>query len=412
MRYASLAVLAVTLVGSGLFAYGVHQAGKRAEITHGPRVREITPQMLSTADEQAAPPKLDTPTAVASVDPGIVPQASVAGAQFGIAAGGALGYLGQSDLDKYFADLSALGAKWVRWDLDWNIVQPSGPTAYQWEAIDRVQATAEKNGVQSLAILTYTPPWARQSACSDNPHCAPADPAAFGRFAGAAAGRYKGRINYWEVWNEPNFTFFWLPQPNVSSYISVLRSAHSNIKAANSSATVLSGGLAASGDEPDGSIAPITFIRALYTQQAQGSFDAVSLHPYTFPAVPSYQAWWNRWQQIDPIRNLMVASGDANKKVWLTEFGAPTGGPGQTYAANQLEDFTYGQDFMGEAAQQTLLQEAAKAYQDRIDWMGPFFWYSLKDEGQGRSDPENFFGLLRYDGSKKPAYTTYQNLIK
>ncbi len=406
-------VVAGLFFAAGAVALAVHMRSDPVETTHGPRLSEITPQMLSDATEKTEPAPVDANAAKTATLPKISTPVSVpATTGLGIAAGGGLAYLDQSDLDRYFNDLSALGVKWVRWDVDWNVVQPNSAAVYEWDSIDRVQATADRYSIQSLAILTYTPPWARSGACKGDPHCAPADVAAYGRFAGTAAARYKGRIDNWEVWNEPNFTFFWKPQPNVTAYAALLRQAYGEIKASNPNATVLSGGLAASGDEDDGSLSPITFMQGIYTQKSNTSLDAVSLHPYTFPAMPSYKAWWNRWQQIDPIRSLMVQNGDSGKKIWLTEFGAPTGGPGVGYTANQLNDFKYGKDYMQEAAQQTLMQEALQGYWDREAWMGPFFWYSLKDESQNTGDPENFFGLLRYDGSKKPAYTTFQNAIK
>ena len=39
------------------------------------------------------------------------------------------------------------------------------------------------------------------------------------------------------------------------------------------------------------------------------------------------------------------------------------------------------------------------------------FWYSLKDASNKKNDTENFFGLLRYSGSKKPAYEVFKNII-
>jgi polysaccharide biosynthesis protein PslG len=329
-------------------------------------------------------------------------------AESGIAAGGGLVYLGQSDLDAYFADLQALGVGWVRWDVDWSVVQPDDATHFSWQETDRVTATAYRYGIKSLAILTYTPPWARDEQCRSTKHCHPADPATFGRFANTVVDRYHDKIQHWEVWNEPNFAYFWEPRPNVDNYASVLQAAYSGIKKADPQALVLSGGLAASGDEADGSIAPITFISRLYQLKANQYIDAVALHPYTYPALPNYQAWWNRWLQIDSIRQLMVQQGDTAKKIWLTEFGAPTGGPGRAFGTDQLDNFEYGRDFMQEQAVAALAQEALGLYCQRSQWMGPFFWYSLKDESTARDSSENFFGLLRFDGSKKPAYAVFQ----
>lgn len=331
--------------------------------------------------------------------------------EYGIAAGGGLIYLDQNGLNKYFDSLKALGVRWVRWDIDWGVIQPKNSTEYQWERADRVVMTAKRYGIESLGIITYTPAWATDESCVKKLHCEPANPKDFGYFAGEVASRYKDTIIYWEIWNEPNYTFFWKPKPNIENYAAVLKESYIAIKKANPAAVVLNGGLAATGNEIDGSISPIDFIRTLYVQKANQYFDAVSLHPYTYPALPSYRAWWNRWQQIVPIHQLMVTNGDGEKKIWITEFGVPTGGPGEAYAANQLREFRYGVDFMYENSQRYLMTEATNFYRQHIDWMGPFFWYSLKDSSNERDTTENFFGLLHYDGSKKPAYDLLKQLI-
>lgn len=337
---------------------------------------------------------------------------SVASNDFGIAAGGAPIYLGQADLDIYFKQLSDLGVGWVRFDIPWKVVEPKKGT-YNWTGADRVVNTAKKYGIQSLVIINYAPAWAAKSgasACDGDQNCAPKDPVVFGGFAAAVAARYKSSVSYFEIWNEPNYISFWMPKPNVADYAAVLKSSYTAIKKANPNAVVIGGALAPSGDEADGSIAPVTFIKALYSAKGKDFFDALSLHPYTYPASPDYVADWNSWQQIATTRQIMVDNGDSAKKIWLTEYGAPTGGPGKVHNLNQLE-FEYGSDYMSEAAQQQLVQKALELYQKDKAFFGPFFWYSLKDEGMDTNLTENFFGLLRYDGGKKPAYDTFRNAI-
>ena len=67
---------------------------------------------------------------------------------------------------------------------------------------------------------------------------------------------------------------------------------------------------------------------------------------------------------------------------------------------------------MKETAQKSLMVEILDFYRKNQDFMGPFFWYSLKDDSNRCSTTENFFGLLRYDGSEKPAYEFFKSVIE
>jgi len=330
---------------------------------------------------------------------------------FGIAAGGGLTYLDQNSLNKYFKSLKSLGVKWVRWDIDWSVVQKENSENYDWHRVDRVVEMARKYGINSLGIITYAPKWAAPESCGSDSKCEPADPEAFGRFAGEAARRYKDTISFWEIWNEPNLTHLWGPRSNAIRYAEVLKEAYLEIKKENPQATVLSGGLASTGNDDNGNISPMNFLKTLYEVGANQYFDAVALHPYTFPVLPSYKKGWNHWQDILPVRQLMDDNSDGSKRIWITEFGAPTGGPGKSFATNKFRKFKFGTDYMKKSAQCKIMEEAISFYRDHTDWMGPLFWYSLRDASSNKSDTENFFGLLRYDGSEKPAYEVYKNAI-
>lgn len=329
--------------------------------------------------------------------------------ELGISAGGNLVYMGQEDLDRYFQDLKDLGAIWVRWDIDWSIIQPNRPDGYEWNGTDRIASTAKKYGIKSLGIITYAPQWAQTNSCPSGYHCPPADINTFANFAGKVAARYRDSIDTFEIWNEPNYYIFWYPNANAGKYAELLKATYGKIKEANSGATVISGGLVMT-DSDGKSISPTSFMNSLYDSGAKNYFDAVAVHPYSYPLSPNYSADWNGWKQMNSVRQTMISRGDGGKKIWLTEYGAPTGGSGKRCSLDQL-DFTYNQDYMSEDAQQAMAKDATNLYIQNNSWMGPFFWYNLRDESAEGTSPEDFFGLIRYDGSKKPAYETLKNVF-
>lgn len=349
-----------------------------------------------------------TPSPMPSPTLSPVPIVKVFKKEVGIAASGGLPGFGQAELLEYFEDLKQLGVGWVRWDFEWSSIQWSGKDSYDWADSDRVVGLANKSGFKILGVIAYAPEWAQASDCRGGFACAPADPIAFGKFAGEVARRYSAKgVHSWEIWNEPNIVGFWRPRPSVEAYGRILKSAYIQIKRADPEAVVLTGGLAATADEGV-NIAPITFIRHLYELGGGENFDGIALHPYSFPALPSFPAGWNFWQQMRVIRQLMVTNGDESKPLWITEYGAPTGGPGRSRETINLFGFDHGRDFMSEAAQARLAKDALNLYFKIKEPMGPFFWYSLKDEGLNQETPENFFGLVRFDGSRKPAYDVFK----
>ena len=333
------------------------------------------------------------------------------GHSYGIAAGGSLGTLNDDQLDKRMAGIAAMGAKWVRFDFNWSLIQPNTAASYDWRLYDRLILAAQKHKLFILGILDYTPEWARASACKDSDKCHPADPQQFAQFARVVANRYKNRgLHYWEIWNEPNNPQFWQPAASPAEYTRLLQAASSALKAEDKDAYIITAGLSPQ-ETDDTAYAPIDFLSGVYEAGGKNSFDAVAHHPYTFPISPKstpFHAWNQMVDTKKGLRGLMLNNGDGNKKIWITEYGAPTGGPGpiSTVESPKLEQHPFVVD---ENLQAKLLTDAADLYKS-YDWVGPFMYYSYEDVGTTHDTNENFFGLLRADGSQKPAYQVFRSI--
>lgn len=301
-------------------------------------------------------------------------------------------------------DMKAMGITWIRYDISWNKIQAAGPDSYDWRTTDRLQANLQSMGFKSLAILDYTPPWARRSECPNDDKCAPKDPQQFAKFASEAVAHYKDKgISTWEIWNEPNLYKFWKPAPNASDYTQLLKAAAAAVRLQQPNAFILSGGCGR-GDMGSGGILPLDFLTQMYAAGGGTVINAVSVHPYSFPLAPV-----NTWGDVEAVHTMMAKNGDDTKQVWVTEYGGPTGGPKMAAAQANPRD-TRGIDHVSEAAQAEMMTDAVHAF-GRYPWAGPFMWYNYKDIGTDPSDRENFYGLLRNDGTPKPAYTTYKQLI-
>lgn len=322
----------------------------------------------------------------------------------GISYGDTLVWMSDERLGQALDDAADLGAKWVRADLSWADIQSDGPDAYQWPLFDRVLDAAQKRGLRVLPVLAYTPAWARVAGCTEA-SCAPADPAAFARFADAAARRYAPRgMHVWEIWNEPNLGF-WKPAPDPAGYAALLKATSRVIRAADQDATIVLGGLVPTETGPD-RISPEEFT-TLVLRDAGDVVDAVGFHPYTYPHLASdHTLLGTSWDGIGRLRNALTSLGRPQMPIWLTETGAPTGGPGRASDGGSGLDVTHvTEDRQAAIAADVITTAATTPLVDAV------FWYSDRDLGTDSSTSENFFGLRRADGSEKPAYAALRGAL-
>jgi hypothetical protein len=311
--------------------------------------------------------------------------------QLGIAAGGHLHNLKGKSLARELNGYRRAGARWIRFDVNWSVVQHRGPRSYNWAPFDRVIRGARARGIAVLGMIAYTPRWARSGSHDLNP---PRNAAAYAKFAAAVARRYAPLgVHHWEIWNEPNMAFFWRPRPRPAAYTRLLQAAYVAIKGADPGAFVVSGGLAPSAGEGS-NIPPIAFLRSMYANGARGYFDALGHHPSTFPYLPSVRQPWSPWFQMfgtNPnLLSVMVTHGDVGKSIWLTEYGAPTRGRRSVSERRQAQILTSAYRLVG-------------AY----PWAGPLFWYSFRDR-RASGNWWDFCGLVRQNYSRKPAFRAYR----
>lgn len=316
---------------------------------------------------------------------------------------------------EYFRDMKSMGANWVRFDLPWNAIQPVDAEHFKWETYDTLVENALAAGLQIDAIIDFTPAWARGTGDPKSSACPPASPEQFAAYAAAVVKHYAGKLASVEIWNEPNIYQFWKPVPDAAQYVPLLKAAYTAIKAIDPKLTVLSAGLSASFDDSKTHhyIDQRTFLTQMYALGAKDFFDALAFHPYSYPIPPGtyqvYSAWSSMAQTPKNLRAIMTANGDGGKQLWLTEYGAPTDGPDPVSATCDSFVFT-GRRKVDECLQARIVTEAI-ALTKNDDSFGPFFLYSYIDRGTSTKSQENFYGVVKYDGTHKQGYDAVKAAI-
>jgi hypothetical protein len=280
-----------------------------------------------------------------------------------------------------FAAVKAAGAQWIRWNLPMETEEVT-QGQFNWFTTPEIQA-ALAAGLKVDALLSTAPSWAATADGSPSP-------TAFAAFARAAVQEYAPLgISTYEIWNEENDTQAWGAAFTPADYTALLKASYAAIKAVDPSATVIVGGMAPAADAANSvSYEPVTFLTQMYADGAQGSFDAVALHPYSFPDLPDQTDSWNPFTYLPTLHQIMVANGDGSKQIWLTEYGAPTSGVATAVSPTvQAQSFT-------EAFQW------AQGY----SWVGPLFAFDWEPSSY---DTYGDYGIFNTDGTPTPAGTAF-----
>ena len=117
------------------------------------------------------------------------------------------------------------GFHWVKQLFSWQDIEGAGKGKYDWTKTDRIVDQVEKAGLKLIVRVSQDP---------DRPFWAgnPPDNAGdYADFLAAVASRYKGRIQAYQIWNEPNLAREWgNKRPDPAGYARMLKMAYSAIK--------------------------------------------------------------------------------------------------------------------------------------------------------------------------------------
>lgn len=292
---------------------------------------------------------------------------------YGFSVGASQIWMSAQDADRELDAAALTNARWLRVHVDWHAVEKV-KGEYDWGYVDHWIDGARARGMRVLGLITNTPDWAKAPGTAL--YAPPTDPADYAAFAAAVAKRYRDRVTDWELWNEPNLPrFLGFAESRAAVYVGLLKAAYPAIKAVQPNSTVISAGLSPA----VGVDGPANFLNDMYVNGAKGYFDAVAMHPYVFPAGLAADPD-NAWSDLARAHDVMTLNGDGDKKVWMTELGAPTSDPAAEGVSQQ------------EQAKQILDVLAGLA---AAGWVGPAFIYSIRDvDSANRGNREDNFGAL------------------
>jgi O-antigen ligase len=237
-------------------------------------------------------------------------------AQRGVGVNVALEQYDEAQLKAEVAQIKQAGFSWLRQTFPWAQIEPE-QGQFAWEKWDHV--VQNSGGLNLIAVLDTAPPWASASS-----FYAPTSTLQFANFARSLALRYGDRIDYYQIWDEPNLGDRWRGEVNPVEYAELLRQARDAIRQVDPTATIILAGLAPTVETSTANLADWLFLRRLYEAGARDLFDAAAGKPYGFDTPPDdhrIDPGILNFQHLVLLREEMEQHGDAGKALWATQFG-------------------------------------------------------------------------------------------
>ena len=273
--------------------------------------------------------------------------------------------------------IKGAGFNFVRWGMGWEAIEKS-PGVFDWTATDAIFENLRRVGLSSIVIVgggnhLYSTwlelprvPGVRETSVPAPPE-SDAARMAWERFAAGAAKRYADDPVTWEIWNEPDLSIFWPPQPDPDAYAQLVSTTCGAIKAVVPGATVVA---------PSTAALPVRvpkFYTALADADISGCLDGLSMH--------SYRIEYGRQPDPESVERENLASRALLGRIsarWrtlpilCTEWGYPTSAVGPETQSAYLA--------------RTYLANLASG-------IGTTVWYEWKDSRNEVLNPESHFGL-------------------
>lgn len=299
------------------------------------------------------------------------------------------------------SEASNLGVSWTRVRFQWAEVQAGGPGTWT-PSVSEAQINGEIGaGRMVVGLLIGVPDWARDANGLPSGLNLPFDDPnnTWGVFVRETVSRYNGRISHWIIWNEPDIGDASAPghtwNGSVEDFFQLQRTAYLVAKSVNPNVTIHLPAFTYFWDP--GYFNHFLDVVLADPSAAQNNyyFDVATAHLYFQPNTI--------YDIVQSFYGAMAGHGITDKGVWLVETNAPPINdpawpvPNWTLSVTQDEQAAY------------IPQALASAMAAGVQRIAI---YKLKDTADDRAANPEPFGLIRADGSRRPAFTTYQIAIR
>jgi GH35 family endo-1,4-beta-xylanase len=300
------------------------------------------------------------------------------------------------------------GFHFIRQQFPWHELEEAGKGVYldpkfgrsTWTKFDEIVDLVDELGLELIVRLDTSPEWARTGNL--HPQTPPDDLDDYGDYVTAVVSRYRGRVRYYQIWNEPNLAVDWGMRPvDPEAATALLRVGYHRAKAADPDAIILAPALSPTIAEGPDALNELVFLQRMYDAGAGKFFDIGSVQAYGLRSGPDDRRLGIRdvtFSRPILVREVMVRNGDAAKPIWVSEMGWNVPPPGAT-----------GPNIFGEVTadqQARYTVRALRRAREEWPWMGVMnIWFLKLADEREMTDVIAGFRLLDPDFNPRPVYT-------
>ncbi len=273
-----------------------------------------------------------------------------------------------------------------------------------WDKYDNIVALSKARGIAIMARLDAPPKWAHRGYADLGDFGPPAIFEDYADYVDAVATRYKGRIKYYQLWNEPNIFPEWGNQAvNPEDYAKLLCLAYDRVKSIDPSAIVIAAALAPTVAQDGRDLSDLVFFQRMYSAGAGRCFDVASAQGYGLfsgPGDTRLTPLETNVARHTLMRDIMVANGDARKPMWLAEvnWNAVPDDPANINGVGR-----YGMVSLEDQARY-VPQVIARAKRD-WPWVGALsVWFFKPASDAAKNDASYYFRMVEPDFTPLPVY--------
>ena len=289
---------------------------------------------------------------------------------------------GWKNIDEWVELTHLMGLKFVRERFHHARTEPK-PGKYKWDVYGLAPEKLSEKGIRVSATWHNFAPWAKS-----NPKMALAKDLKLPfEFAKKLASKYKGKINIWEFWNEPELLS--ATKEGVWEYASMLKAGYLGFKAGDPQIPVMNGAFCMPPWDND-------YARAAMRNDLADYMDIFNFHYYG--SLSSYPRVVSEWKKI------LKESGSADQMLCITENGTNAEGP----SAIPPEK---GKFYRQSPGQEMIWAEFIPKSQILLQFLGVSrtFFFVLRPVNERSGTKE--WGILRRDKSVKPGYSAFSTLL-